>query len=589
MSLRHLCQVLRSTGCGGLLIACSTVAMAADIRFERIQLSSDFYAEGGTAGDLDADGHGDVVVGPWVYWGPDFANKTRFYEGDAIDPVGYSANFLAYSDDVDGDKLLDTVVIGFPGAESWWYRNPGKDKARTQLWQRHTILDVVDNESPMLGDLDGDGIKDLICSSKGSYGFASHAGQDPTQAWKFTAISPNNNYHRYTHGLGIGDVNNDGRTDLLEKDGWWENPGPRSGDAAKEPWKFHKVTLAAPGGSQMFAIDLDGDSKNEILTGLSAHGFGLVYYRVLDAAKDQLEKVEIMTADAQSSPVGMAVSQLHGVDVADINRDGVPDIVTGKRWWAHATGDDGSHMPASLVWLETQRAGGRVRFVPHVIDNSSGVGTQIMAVDVNGDKLPDIVAGNKRGAYVFLQVPADWPADKRYVERDAFDQRPANQSVVIEDTLGGFRPAISTQQPLNFDFETGKTGDWEVRGPIRTTLIQPAATGAHGKFMASSASNEKDKSAGELISRPFKLTHPWLSALVAGGQAPAAGVEVVSETSGQILGRFAGTAGDTLERQWLDLSPHVGSLVRVRLVDHVKNAGVAATLDDLRLHAQKPQ
>ncbi len=296
--------------------------------------------------------------------------------------------------------------------------------------------------------------------------------------------TPVEGLQRFTHGLGVGDVNNDGRMDLLEKDGWWENPGKREGDAANQPWKQHKVTLASPGGSQMFAVDLDGDGKNEIVTGTSAHGFGLVYYKVLDAANDKLEKVDIMTADEKTSPVGIAISQLHGVDIGDMNGDGVPDIITGKRWWAHNIGDDGSHMPATLVWLETQRSGGRVQFVPHVVDVSSGVGTQIMVTDVNQDKLLDIVSGNKRGAYLFMQIPAGRPADQRYVSADPFEQRPAKEAVGISDDLGGMRPALSAKQPLNFDFESGETNDWEVRGGMEATII---ADGPHGKFATSSS------------------------------------------------------------------------------------------------------
>ena len=579
----------------GTLLPATISVSAADVRFERIQLSRDFHAEGGTAADLDADGFGDVLVGPWIYWGPDYQERSQFYEGKPIDPAGYSANFIMANDDIDGDKLIDTVVIGFPGAESWWYRNPGRDRARNELWERFTILDVVDNESPQLADLDGDGVKDVVCSSKGCYGYASHAGQDPKEKWKFTAISPNNNYHRYTHGLGVGDVNNDKRMDLLEKDGWWENPGPREGEAANEPWKFHKVTLAAPGGSQMYAVDLDRDGKNEIITGLSAHGFGLVGYRVLDADNDKLEKFDIMTADATSSPVGIAISQLHAVDLGDINRDGIKDIVTGKRWWAHAAGDEGSHMPATLVWLETVHSAGRIHFVPHVIDISSGVGTQVMVTDVNGDKLLDIVSGNKRGAYLFLQIPEGRPADKRFVSKDPFDQRPATESVAIEDELGGFRPAMSAKQPLNFDFESGKMEDWEARGSLAATVISEAATGAHGKSMATSSATakdkekekEKEKPVGELISRPFTVTHPWLSAVVSGGKDPKACIEVVSDASGQVVGRFPGTDGDELERQWLDLKEHVGLVVRLRLVDHLATAGGHASLDDIRLHDDK--
>jgi hypothetical protein len=573
-------------------VSAASAASGGEVRFERVQLSNEFYSEGGTAADLDNDGHGDVIVGPWIYWGPDFETKTRYYEGEPFHPIGYSKNFLMYSDDVDGDGLVDTIVLGFPGDESWWYRNPGKEQARQQLWERFTILDVVDNESPMIVDIDGDGIKDLVCSSKGHYGYASRAGQDPTQMWKFHAVSPNNGYGRFTHGIGVGDVNNDGRMDLLEKDGWWENPGPRTGEAAQQPWKHHAVALANPGGSQMFALDLDGNGKNEILTGLSAHGYGLVYHRVIDGRGDQLETVEIMTRDAGTSPTGIAISQLHAVDIGDINGDGIPDIITGKRWWAHGPGDEGAHMPASLVWFETQRAGDRVRFVPHVIDNSSGVGTQVMLVDVNGDGLLDVVSGNKRGAYLFLQVPADRPAGEPLVPglaaKDPFHQQLARTSVPVADEFGGVRPALAPDRPLNFDFESGDTRDWEVRGTFAPkALVETAALeqgqGAQGKFAIRTAGDKQHEDVGEVISRPFVVTHPWISFLVGGGQADNLAVHVVSEETGKVIAEASGTGEPTLRRVALDLSSHVGQPVRIRLVDH--HGGASLVLDDIRLHA----
>ena len=73
----------------------------------------------------------------------------------------------------------------------------------------------------------------------------------------------------------------------------------------------------------MYAIDLDGDGKNEVLTGLVAHGFGLAYYKATNAEATQFEKVDIMTNKAETSPVGLAVSQLHAVALGDMNGDGL--------------------------------------------------------------------------------------------------------------------------------------------------------------------------------------------------------------------------------------------------------------------------
>ncbi|MCA9191924.1 MAG: VCBS repeat-containing protein [Planctomycetales bacterium] len=560
----------------------------AEVTFERVQLSDEFYSEGATSGDFNGDGEGDVAAGPWIYYGPDYQTRSRFYEGGVIDPVGYSENFLMYSGDVDGDQLQDIYVIGFPGKESWWFKNPGIADCKN-LWTRHVMLDVVDNESPLVADIDGDNVADLICCSRGRYGYATHANQDPTQPWRFVTVSPDNGYQRFTHGLGIGDVDNDGDQDLLEKDGWWENPGR---EQTNQNWPQHAFAFSS-GGSQMYCADLDGDGRNEVITGLIAHGFGLAYYKATNAEATQFERVDIMTNDPAGSPTGMAISQLHGVDIADLNGDTVPDIVTGKRWWAHKNKDDGSSMPCILAWFETQRKDGRIQFVPHVIDISSGVGCQIDAVDVNGDGLIDIVSGTKRGAYLFLQKTdgqrSAWVPG--LAAQDPFHQSAATEVTPVNDVIGGFRSQMADGRILNFDFEAEGLLDWEIRGPIREKIIRESTekqVGQNGLRYASTQPSGQAGAVGELISRPFQLHYGRVSFLTA-GKDPEARVELVAENSGHVIASSQLVASEVseespLRRVELDVSNYVGQMVRLRLVDHSETA--SACLDDFRQHAR---
>src|SRR5262249_42088686 len=103
-------------------------------------------------------------------------------------------------------------------------------------------------------------------------------------------------------------------------------------------------------------------------------------------------------------------SQSHSLVLADIDGDGRPDLVSGKRWYAHGpAGDPGSQQPAVLVWFQLLRNGGttagNVSFAPQVTDTDSGVGTQFVVADMDGDGRPDVVTSNKKGVFVHFQRP----------------------------------------------------------------------------------------------------------------------------------------------------------------------------------------
>ena len=101
---------------------------------------------------------------------------------------------------------------------------------------------------------------------------------------------------------------------------------------------------------------------------------------------------------------GIVFSQPHAIDLVDMNGDGLKDIVTGKRFWAHGPeGDPEPNATPVLYWFELKRDGGKAKWIAHIIDDASGVGTQVVARDVNGDKKPDVIVGNKRGAFVFTR------------------------------------------------------------------------------------------------------------------------------------------------------------------------------------------
>ncbi len=399
--------------------------------WKKIRLTDQFWAEGAHAADFDKDGHGDVVYGPFLFLGPDFKKRREFrpatanfdlkkpdgstekipgYKGELSGANGYSDNFLTYVYDLNQDGWSDVIAVPWPGKITYWYENP-KNKGDGH-WKQHLAFDKTDNESPMLTDLTGDGLPELLCNHDGYVAYASPNWKKPSEPWTVHRISAKGKWQRYSHGIGHGDLNSDGRPDIILREGWWEQPADLKGDPE---WTSHPFAFGG-GGAQMLAYDVNGDGLNDVVTSLAAHGYGLAWYeQSKEGDKRAFKPRIIINKKPEDSPYGVKFSQLHALDFADVDGDGLLDVLTGKRFWAHGPKKDAEpNAPAVLYWFQlTRPEKGKAHFIPHLIDDDSGVGTQVAAIDINGDDLLDVVVGNKRGAFVHLHstrkvTKAEW-------------------------------------------------------------------------------------------------------------------------------------------------------------------------------------
>jgi len=363
-----------------ILISSDPEMPVPDRQFKKQIVSSEAY-ETAAVFDVDHDGNQDIVSGAYWYPGPAFRSKHRI--GEVRKEGEFYDDFSTVPIDVNGDGYLDFVTGGWWGNSVRWRENP---KGKPIEWPEHLIGECGNVEGTRAWDVDQDGSPEIIPNNPGRPLLCFRLNKSNGTFEKYTI------HEKQGHGVGFGDINGDGRGDFIISNGWLEAPVRPWSDK----WIFHEEFRLGETGIPVVVTDLNKDGLSDLIVG-QGHGYGLDWY-------EQHFDKSANTRTWLKHEIDPKNSQFHTLMWEDLDNDGKPELITGKRYRAHDDKDPGAADDYGLYYYKWDGK----NFSKHVIcfgpkGTGKGTGNYFTIADVNKNGKKDIVVGGKDGLWVFVQ------------------------------------------------------------------------------------------------------------------------------------------------------------------------------------------
>jgi hypothetical protein len=380
-------------------IALAANSSAAEPRWRQHAINAKSAFEAAGVLDVNNDGKPDVVSGDTWYEAPSW---TPHHVRDVVKQGTYYNCFATLPIDANDDGFTDYVTCAYFSRNVGWVENPGKAGGS---WTYHEIDLPGSIEAAWAVDLTGDGKPEILPNATNVVVWYELEKAGPTPAWKKHDFGK----AAAGHGVGSGDVNGDGRTDLLTPKGWFEAPS----DPKSDTWAWHGDWQLGATGIQILARDVDGDGLSDVVYGMG-HNYGLYWLKQGKGPGGERTWTK--------ASIDESVASVHTLLWADLDGDGkAEELVTGKRVYAHEV-EPGATDGSVIAWYGFDRAKGS--WSRHVIfqgeparnapekgperdaqkdfpAGTAGTGLQMTAVDLDQDGDLDLLCPGKSGLYWF--------------------------------------------------------------------------------------------------------------------------------------------------------------------------------------------